>query len=122
MSCSVAIRQLDGAAVVELSGKFTVADSADSIWRAVSDVLSTGQRRLLMDLSHVTYLDSAAGIGELVRSYLSAHRQGAEMKLIRVGKNIDRVLRIVGLHNVFEMYPDEETAIRSFTVAGMARA
>ena len=60
------------------------------------------------------YLDSAAGIGELVSSYTTALRQGAQLKLLHAGKNVDRVLRIVGLHNIFEIFEDEDAAVRSF--------
>lgn len=81
---------------------------------AVGDLLKAGRKQIILDLSGVTYLDSAAGIGELVGSYTSALRQEACVKLLHPGKNVDRVLRIVGLHNVFEIYDDEQAALDSF--------
>ncbi len=114
MSCSVTTRKLGNVMIVELGGKFTTADASGVIWGAVSDLLTTGHRHILLELSKVSHLDSAAGIGELVRSYTSALRQGAQVKLLRVGKNVERVLRIVGLHSVFEIFDDEATAVRSF--------
>jgi len=114
MSCSVTTRERDNVAIVELGGKFTLADANGVIWRAVSGLLAADHRHILLELSKVTYLDSAAGIGELVRSYTTAMRQGAQIKLLHVPKNVDHVLTIVGLHNVFEMFNDEAAAIRSF--------
>lgn len=114
MSCSVTIRKLYNVTIVELGGKFTTADASGVIWGAVSDLLVAGHRHILLELSKVSHLDSAAGIGELVRSYTSALRQGAQVKLLRAGKQVDRVLRIVGLHNVFEIFDDEDVAVRSF--------
>ena len=114
MSCSVTTRKLDKVMIVELGGKFTTADASGVIWGVVSDLLRTGHKHILLELSKVSYLDSAAGIGELVRSYTTALRQGAQVKLLRVGKNVERVLRIVGLQNVFEIFDDEAAAVRSF--------
>jgi anti-sigma B factor antagonist len=114
MSWSVTTREIDRVTIVELRGRFTTADASDVIWGAVSDLLGAGRKHILLELSKVTYLDSAAGIGELVRSYTTALRQGAQIKLLRVGKNVGRVLRIVGLDRVFEIFDDEATALRSF--------
>ncbi len=117
MSCSVTTRQFGDVTIVELAGKFTMADSSGVIWNSVSDLLMAGRKRILLELSKVTYLDSAAGIGELVRSYTTALRQGAQVKLLRPGKNVGRVLHITGLHKVFEIFDDEATAARSFAVS-----
>jgi anti-sigma B factor antagonist len=86
----------------------------------VADLLAAGRKRIVLDLAGVTYLDSAAGIGELVSSYTSALKQGAQLRLLRAGKNVDRVLRIVGLHNVFEIYDDETSAVNSFAESSLA--
>ena len=121
MSCSATTRELGNVMIVELAGKFTTTDASGVIWNAVSDLLGAGRKHILLELSKVTYLDSAAGIGELVRSYTTALRQGAQVKLLRVGKNVDRVLRITGLYKVFEIFDDEAAAARSFTGSAPAR-
>src|SRR5581483_9781443 len=114
MSCNVDFRELDRIAIIELAGKFTLGESCGVIRGAVNQVLASGQRDILLDLSRVTYLDSAAGIGELVSSYTTATCKGAHLKLLRPGKNVDRVLRIVGLHKIFAIFDDEADAVRSF--------
>ena len=120
MSCTITAREIRSVAVLELKGKFTLGDANGVIRTAVTDLLAAGRQEILLDLSSVTYLDSAAGIGELVSSYTSALRQGAQLKLLRPGKNVDRVLRIVGLHNVFDLFDDEDAALRSFEQARSA--
>lgn len=114
MTCTVSIREIDQIMLVELCGRFTMTDASGRIRGTVGDLLNAGHKRILLDLAKVTYLDSAAGIGELVSSYVSALHHGAELKLLRAGKNVNRVLEIVGLHTVFEIYDDEATAVRSF--------
>ena len=114
MSCTVNLRERDDVTIVEFCGKFTLCDASGVIRGCVGDLLEAGRKRILLDLSGVTYLDSAAGIGELVSSYTTALRQSAQIKLLSPGKNVDHVLRIVGLRNVFEIFDDEDVALRSF--------
>src|SRR5258708_16731347 len=98
VSCSAKTRELGNVTIVELAGKFTMSDSSGVIWHAVADLLGAGRKNILLELSKVTYLDSAAGIGELVRSYTIALRHGAQVKLLRVCKNVGRVLHLDALH------------------------
>lgn len=120
MTCTSSIREIDGIMLVELCGRFTMTDASGMIRGTVGDLLAAGHKRILLDLAKVTYLDSAAGIGELVSSYVSALHNGAELKLLRAGKNVNRVLHIVGLHTVFEIYDDEASAIKSFGSSQLA--
>lgn len=114
MSCTATIRNVGDVAIVDLSGRFTMANASGLIRGTVASALQSGTRNILLNLKQVTYLDSAAGIGELVSSYLSAVREGARLKLLHADKNIDHVLHLTRLHTVFEIYDEEDAAIRSF--------
>ncbi|HLJ47446.1 MAG TPA: STAS domain-containing protein [Bryobacteraceae bacterium] len=114
MSCTVTIREHDDIPIVVLSGKFTITDSSGVIRNCVSGLLGAGHKRILLDLAGVTYLDSAAGIGELVTSYTTALHNNASVKFLHAAKNVYHVLEIAGLHKVFEIYNSEDEAINSF--------
>lgn len=118
MSCMATVRKVGDVAIVDLSGKFTMGDATGVICSTVNGALESGSRNILLNLARVTYLDSAAGIGELVSSYTRAVRQGACLKLLNPGKNIDYVLHLTRLHTVFESYVDEDAALRSFRQQG----
>ena len=64
-----AVRRAGDVAIVDLGGKFTVADAPGLIRGTVAGVLDQGGRNLILNLAQVAYMDSAAGIGELVSSY-----------------------------------------------------
>ena len=72
-------------------------------------------RRLLVDLSRVTYVDSAA-IGCLMDLYRQALAQGVPMKLAGVQKRVETMLTMTGVQNFLEVYADEASAIASFGV------
>jgi anti-sigma B factor antagonist len=114
MNCTAAVRKIGDVAIVDLSGQFTIEKAPGLIRRTVADVLESGTRNILMNLAQVTYMDSAAGIGELVGSYSSAVRRGARLKLLHASKNVYHVLQITRLNTIFEIYIDEDAAIRSF--------
>ena len=114
MNCMATVRRVGDVTVVDLNGRFTIANAPGLIRSTVVGALESGTRSILLNLAQVTYLDSAAGIGELVGSYTSAVRQGACLKLVHADKNIAHVLRLTRLDAVFEMFDDEEAAINSF--------
>jgi len=118
MKCTAVVRKIDDVAIVDLTGEFTIEKAPGLIRRTVGDVLDAGARNILMNLAQVTYMDSAAGVGELVSSYSSAVRRGARLKLLNAGRNIIHVLQLTRLDSVFEMYIDEDAAIRSFRQFG----
>ncbi len=114
MNCTTNVRKVGDVAIVDLIGRFTVADSPGRLRDTVAGTFDGGARNVLLNLAGVTLMDSAAGVGELVSSYTSAMRHGGRLKLLHVNKNISHVLHITRLHTIFEMYDDEHAAVESF--------
>ena len=80
---------------------------------SVSDLLSGGDRRVVIDLSRVVYLDSAC-IGGLMDLYRHADKLGAKLKLSGVQRRDETMLTMTGAHHFIELHPDESSAIESF--------
>jgi anti-sigma B factor antagonist len=114
----IAPRVAAGIAVFELSGHL-VFDEGDRMFRdQVKAFAAAGGRRLLVDLSKVTYVDSG-GIGSLVEMYLHLIKRGGQLKILRPSGASRRVLQITQLDTVLEIFDDEEQAIRSFDTRAM---
>jgi len=86
-----------------------LSDFADT----VTGLVQQGQRKLLIDLSPVTYLDSAT-IGCLMDVYRQMSGAGGVVKLSGVQKRVETMLTMTGAHNFLKMYPDEASAVQSF--------
>ena len=114
MSCSVDVRQAGNVSIVDLRGRFTVGDSPGIIRDTVSGLIEAGQRNVLLNLADVVYMDSAAGIGELIASYHIVMPTGGCVRLLNPGKRVYEVLQLTKLDSVFEIFTDETQAIRSF--------
>jgi anti-anti-sigma factor len=80
---------------------------------AVTGLLSNGSRKILLDFSKVTYVDSAT-IGCLMDLYRQTSAAGGAIKLAGVQKRVETMLTMTGAHNFLQMHPDEASAVRSF--------
>jgi anti-sigma B factor antagonist len=80
---------------------------------AITALLSSGNRKVLLDFSKVTYVDSAT-IGCLMDLYRQTTAAGGALKLAGVQKRVETMLTMTGAHNFLEMHPDESSAVKSF--------
>ena len=79
----------------------------------VKDLLSKGQKNILLNLGDISYIDSS-GIGELVSAFTSVRNQGGELKLLHLTKKVHDLLQITKLYTVFDVKDDEAAAIGAF--------
>jgi anti-sigma B factor antagonist len=104
---------VDGVTVLELSGRITLGEGSVQLRDAIRDLIAKGQRRILLDLGEVNYIDSS-GLGELVSAYTTVKNQGAALKLLKLTKKVHDLLQLTKLYTVFEIFDDEASAIASF--------
>ena len=116
MSMKASNRQLDGVTVVDMSGRITLGEGSVILRDTIRDLIGKGQKRILLNLGDVTYIDSS-GIGELVSAFTAVRREGGELKLLNLTKKVHDLLQITKLYTVFDIKDDETTAIKSFTKA-----
>ena len=113
MTMKASTRQVDGITVVDLSGRITLGEGSVVLRDTVRDLLAKGDRKMLLNLGEVTYIDSS-GIGELVSAFTTVRNQGGELKLLNLTKKVHDLLQITKLYTVFDIKDDEATAISSF--------
>jgi anti-sigma B factor antagonist len=113
VSLSTSMREVDGVVIVDLSGRITLGEASGKLRDTVRDLLSKGNKKILLNLGDVTYIDSS-GLGELVSSYTTAANQGAKVKLLNVQKKVDDLLQITKLYTVFDSFTDESKAVGSY--------
>lgn len=106
-------RQVGDVAVLSLKGEITLDDGELKFGRRIDDLLNKGQRKILVDLAGVTYIDSA-GVGMMAFEYKAVHAKGGALKLLRLTGQSHRLLALMKLMTVFEVFEDEAMAIRSF--------
>ena len=113
MALVIASREVDGVTVLDLSGRITLGEGSVQIRDAIRDLIGKGQKRVLLNMGDVNYIDSS-GLGELVSAYTSARNQSAALKLLKLTKKVHDLLQLTKLYTVFDIYDDEAVAIGSF--------
>ena len=113
MSIDFSIRQSDDITIVDLKGRITLGEGSVTVRDTVHGLLSKGQKRILLNLGGVNYIDSS-GIGELVSAFTATKKQGGELKLLNLTKKIHDLLQITKLYTVFDVKDDEALAVESF--------
>ena len=92
---------------------------ASQIADTVRQVLEDGHNRLLLDLGHVRYVDSA-GLGALVHAFSTARNRGGALKLLNVTERLNDLLVLTKLLTVFDSFDQEAEALASFDAQPVA--
>lgn len=109
------LEMADGIAVVHFIASKIVTEEdiqeiSDQLNRFVDE---DGHRRLLLNFDNVRYLSSAT-LGKLINLKKKLAKDGGQLKLCSIYPDLLEVFKITRLDTVFEILPDEPTALRTF--------
>jgi len=104
-----------GVAVIRVGETRLMYPILSEFSKAVTSLFAAGERKVVIDLADVTYVDSAS-IGCLMDLYRQATQAGGKLKLSGVQKRVVTMLTMTGAHNFLEIHPDEAAAVQSFGV------
>ena len=114
VSATLNFRELGDVTIIDVAGKIKLGEGAVSLRDAVRDLVARNQKRILLNLAAVNYIDSS-GIGELVAAFTTLRNQGGQLKLLNLTKRVQDLLQITKLYTVFEVYDNEAHALQSFS-------
>src|SRR2546422_7384036 len=106
----IKVRVVQGVSLLDFSGKIVLGAGDMQVKERIKDLLADGQRRILLNLADVNYVDSA-GLGALISSYTTVKREGGSLKLVNLTKRIQDLLAITKLITVFETFDTETEAL-----------
>ena len=100
-------------AIIELKGSLLGDEYTDQFREVVSDFVEQGNKRLVIDLHKVNYLNSS-GIGALIAAHTSYVKNGGQVRLAGIQDNVQNLFVITKLIDVFDVNDSREEAIKSF--------
>ena len=110
----VSVKQVDGVkSVLSVTGILN-AHTAPLLKEQIVGHVSGGARQFVIDLTLVDFIDSS-GLAVLVSGMKRARAEGGNLKLVGVQPNVMRVFELTLLDRVFSFFPDEESALASFS-------
>jgi anti-sigma B factor antagonist len=115
MQLKLSTRIVDGIAVLDCAGRIVFGDES-SLLRDVARRLINENKRIVLNLSGVNYIDSG-GLGTLVSLFTTAQKAGGSIKLANLTERVGDLLQVTKLLTVFEVYDSEEKALDSYRAA-----
>ncbi len=78
------------------------------------DLVQKGARKVLLNLRHVTYVDSS-GLGELVACMTTVQNHEGELRISNATLRILDLLKITHMNSVLQYHEDEASAVQAFS-------
>ena len=96
---------------LEMSGRLTIGDGDVRLRRQVEQALGRGYQVIIIDLSQVTYMDSAA-VGQLAHSFKSISGRGGKLALVGLRPKVRKLLQVMSFLDIFNVYDSLEDAVQ----------
>jgi anti-sigma B factor antagonist len=106
--------EVGGVHVVWLDGRIVLGEETGALRATVKGLIAQGRTKIILNMNNVTMIDSA-GLGALVTAYSSTKSGGGSLKLCHLGTKFTELLQITKLLTLFDVYPTQAEAIRSFS-------
>ncbi len=112
MVTQTSTRRVDpGITVVEIAGRLALGNTLHSLEISIRRLIQEGAHKLAIDLSGLTYIDSAA-IGVLLGCFGEMDKAGGHLRIAGAHGTVSEVFKVVHLGQVVPLDADIETACR----------
>lgn len=105
----------DDVTVVSISGSID-ALTAESVLNALLEPITSGETRLVTDLSGVDYT-SSAGLRVILAAQKEIRQKGGDLRLAGAQPMVQRQLELTRFTSIIKIYDDAGTAVASFGAA-----
>src|SRR5207244_10024155 len=92
---------MNGIYLLALRGRLVLGEESSGFRTTVDNLLSLGATRIVVNLEHVNYVDSA-GLGALIEAHRKTKAQGGRLKLSNLGPNFKQALELARLLTIFD--------------------
>src|SRR3989338_626611 len=107
----VKFRETGNITILDIEGNVDI-NSSDII-EMIGYLLNSGKINFILNLENVNLVDYS-GLSVLTIAYKNVINHKGKMRFLHVGPQTIELFKMVKLESVFEIYSDEESAIRSF--------
>jgi len=105
-----------GVMVLALSGSMTMGNQLQQLEWAVQELAKNKQNRIVLDMSGISYLDSAA-IGVLVGCHGTVRNSGGQLRLAGVTSRVGAVFKMTGVDKVLTLDPTRDASVSAFAAS-----
>ena len=115
---AIRIRERDSINILDIDGRIDINSS--ELIEMVGWLVNSGKLDIILNFENVDIVDYN-GLSILAIAYKNVINHKGKMKLLNVPPSVVEMLKVVKLDSVFELYTDEEEAVRSFSESEAAK-
>ena len=86
---------------------------AQSLKEEIAQYLNKPGKKIVLNLDGIEYVDSS-GFGALLSILRNAKNNDSSFKVCNISEDVMELVKLLQLHNVFEIYNDVESCVNSF--------
>jgi anti-anti-sigma factor len=109
---NILVREDHGVTIFTVDGRVDT-QGAVTMDQSLQAAVVQGQYKMVMDMTDVTYISSAA-LRSLADVLTKSKKAGGDLKLVALSSKILRVFRIIGFDRYFSIYDTVEAAQAAF--------
>lgn len=103
-------------AVLAMTGRITMGSDSQKIEWGLAELLKENQRKVIFDLTGVTFLDSS-GIGILVMCHAKLKKGGGALRIAGAQGMVEETLNMTSVNKLVPFYPTAAEAAQGFQLA-----
>jgi anti-sigma B factor antagonist len=103
------IKESGNVCTLKVKGKLVGGEPVSQFKGAYLNALATGHVFLILDLEDVPFVDSS-GIGSIVDALRTSSKAGGSVKLVKPAGFVNKMLKMVGVLDLFEVFDSVEDA------------
>ena len=103
-------------AVIEMTGRITMGSDSQKIEWGLAELLKENQKKVIFDLTEVTYLDSS-GIGILMMCHAKLKKAGGALRIAGARGMVEETLELTSVNKIVRLYPTAADAAQDFQLA-----
>jgi anti-sigma B factor antagonist len=98
--------------IIFLQGRLDVHKSLE-VEQEINELIEKGEKKLLFNLKELSYL-SSSGLRVFIATLRKLKEINGVLKITEIQSNVAKIFKIVEFDDIFEMYPNPESALESF--------
>jgi anti-sigma B factor antagonist len=103
-------------AVLEMTGRITMGSDSQKIEWGLAELLKGNQKKVIFDLTEVTFLDSA-GIGIVMMCHARLKKAGGALRIAGARGMVEATLEATSVNKIVRLYPTVAEAAQGFQLA-----
>ena len=99
--------------VVTLEGDFLTEPEQNDFRNLVKKLIGDGSKHLIVNLAAIRHVNSC-GLGSMVCAMVMMKKNGGDVRLTGVNRDVGKIMEITHLDRVFQVYPGIAEATRAY--------